>query len=1734
MRQQLLRMFGQRVKWLLGVALFTLCTVAYSQNTFKIPATPVDSLERFLEDTSMWSSGDIVELIDEEYTISGGKTVNITKGLTLIGATSSGKRPLVKLQNGGLRLREDSLGITIKGINFDGYFDDEGSAKYANALLRIDQAKDSIYYDIVIEDVEAWNLQRAVQLNTNTKTSVVSSLKINNCYFHDFNGTQYVIDPQTNYVKNLVVTNSTFAKIPGGFITSLGFQNVDDNRPGRVEQMVLIDHNTFDSVFMASGRSLIQMNDPKDGSITLMFSNNIVSGPINTVDSRPFRLGNLAGTFTFKNNHFHDFATDRTGAPDTEGLSFNLGELGTQTYITVENTATAGEDPMFKDEANGSYLLPSNSPLQTAGALGEPLGDPRWGGTSRQVGAGLEAFVEDINLWNPGDTIFVTRDETITGTIDVFQELVVVGDPSLGRKPVLRLFDNGFRPKVDSINITIMGIAFNGLKENEVDKAPYILRFDDAASKNFKHILIQDVEAYNTQGGVQLYKNKNTLYESVTLDRVYFHDMETQWALDPTLNAVKKLRITNSTFSNVFGVLKNPYFNKDGTGALGAVAQNFVVDHNTFYNIGGNGGALIQINDPNDGSVSLEFTNNIVSTVLNDTLARPFLINADAGSFTFKNSVIHDFESTRDAGIWNFSAAEAQANVTATDITSDAPGFKNAANGSFLLASDSPLQTAGLNGEPIGDPRWGGSIKKPMGGFAEFVLDTTRWNAGDTILVTKDEIITVTIDLFQEVTIMGDPSLPRKPVLRFYDNGFGVKADSINITLMGFDMNGLKEDNESAAPYILRFDRGDAWKNWKNILIEDVEAYNFKGGVQLYKNKNTMYESVTLNNVYFHDMVEDFVLDPKLNAVKELNITNSTFHTVKGFVKNAYNNNDGTNVFGSVAQDFNIHHNTFYNVVSDVFIQQNDGHDGSVSLDFTDNIVSTLLESTNSRPFRIAEDAGTFTFNNNVFHSFESDRDEGAFNLGALTAQANVTAEATVEDDPEFVNAANGNFMLKIDSKGLIADLSGTGFIGAPRWVPIIPGLSGDNIHPIPNTPDSLEHFMANISYWNPGDTILLVSPGTYIVNTTIDIYQEVVIMGDPTLSVPPTIRFFDNGFGVKEDSISITLKGFNMNGLKEDNQSAAPYILRFDRGSEWNNWNNILIEDMEAYNFKGGVQLYKNKNTMYENVTINRVFFHDMVEDFVLDPKLNVVKELKITNSTFHTVKGFVKNAYNNNDGANDAVFGTVAQHFVIDHNTFYNVVSDVFIQQNDGHDNSVTLDFTNNIVSTLLENTNSRPFRIAEDAGTFNFTNSVFHDFKSSRDNGIFNLDSTSRQANVNVADTSSIDPMFAKIDVAPYNFTLPLNSTLLAFSTEGSPIGDPRWFPEVGVDITELDGVVSERDTIMMEAIATFGEGADLTVTWSVLSAQNGTTGDATIDATTGKFIAVAAGDVAVVAQSNFAASYKDTLWVSIEPYIYVETINLKATNSNGTEISTITSKGGSLSVNATIQPFDAPDKSITWTLSDDNLATLQTTSATAVVLTATASGVVTVTATANDGSGISGSIDITLENQRPVTSITVSSADNVTEIRKGETLQMSASVEPDDADVDSVGWSVNTATVASIDEDGLLTALAAGTVEVKASATDNSFKFGTLSVTVLQILGSNGPELVTVYPNPSTDFIQVTGISNAKVEIVNLSGQVLMSKMVQNSATFEISNLRKGLYIMRIKTDNDVQTMKFTKN
>lgn len=120
------------------------------------------------------------------------------------------------------------------------------------------------------------------------------------------------------------------------------------------------------------------------------------------------------------------------------------------------------------------------------------------------------------------------------------------------------------------------------------------------------------------------------------------------------------------------------------------------------------------------------------------------------------------------------------------------------------------------------------------------------------------------------------------------------------------------------------------------------------------------------------------------------------------------------------------------------------------------------------------------------------------------------------------------------------------------------------------------------------------------------------------------------------------------------------------------------------------------------------------------------------------------------------------------------------------------------------------------------------------------------------------------------------------------------------------------------------------------------------------------------VAGQSTNSWSALVGDTLWVGAWYPNYIETVTVTADG----DATGIDEKGGTLQLSAAVAPDDVFNDSVTWSSSDDGIATVDDYG----LVTAMDDGDVTITATATDGSEVAGTIDLNMSNQNVAVSNT----------------------------------------------------------------------------------------------------------------------------------------------------------------
>ena len=208
--------------------------------------------------------------------------------------------------------------------------------------------------------------------------------------------------------------------------------------------------------------------------------------------------------------------------------------------------------------------------------------------------------------------------------------------------------------------------------------------------------------------------------------------------------------------------------------------------------------------------------------------------------------------------------------------------------------------------------------------------------------------------------------------------------------------------------------------------------------------------------------------------------------------------------------------------------------------------------------------------------------------------------------------------------------------------------------------------------------------------------------------------------------------------------------------------------------------------------------------------------------------------------------------------------------------------------------------------------------------------------------------------------------------------------------------------------------------------------------------GRVNAVAAG-TAVITVTTADGGKTATCTVNVsenEPApVRVESVNLNPSSKT-------LKVGESVTLTPTFTPSNPDNTNVTWSASSDAVTVVNG------VVTAKKVGSATVTVTTADG-GKTATCNITVEASTPatvrVTGVDISSSAET--IKVGATKQLTATVQPATASNRNVTWQSNNTAVATVDDNGLVTAKAAGSAVITVKTVDGNFT-KTCTVTVEQ--------------------------------------------------------------------------------
>lgn len=212
------------------------------------------------------------------------------------------------------------------------------------------------------------------------------------------------------------------------------------------------------------------------------------------------------------------------------------------------------------------------------------------------------------------------------------------------------------------------------------------------------------------------------------------------------------------------------------------------------------------------------------------------------------------------------------------------------------------------------------------------------------------------------------------------------------------------------------------------------------------------------------------------------------------------------------------------------------------------------------------------------------------------------------------------------------------------------------------------------------------------------------------------------------------------------------------------------------------------------------------------------------------------------------------------------------------------------------------------------------------------------------------------------------------------------------------------------------------------------------------------------------------------------------------------------GGTKKLNATIAPADASDKSMTWTSSNNAVATVTS----AGVVTAVAKGTATITVTTINGK--TATCTVTVNPKYPDAISMISSL----KLYEGDSQKIDVKFTPDNIEVKTLTWTSANTAVATVAADGTVTAVKTGTTTLTATSANG--KTATCAISVLPKyptgvalsnyslyvpMGTSVVLTATITPTDVKDKSLKWTSSDAKVASVDANGKV--TALAQGSTT-----------------------------
>ena len=248
------------------------------------------------------------------------------------------------------------------------------------------------------------------------------------------------------------------------------------------------------------------------------------------------------------------------------------------------------------------------------------------------------------------------------------------------------------------------------------------------------------------------------------------------------------------------------------------------------------------------------------------------------------------------------------------------------------------------------------------------------------------------------------------------------------------------------------------------------------------------------------------------------------------------------------------------------------------------------------------------------------------------------------------------------------------------------------------------------------------------------------------------------------------------------------------------------------------------------------------------------------------------------------------------------------------------------------------------------------------------------------------------------------------------------------------------------------------------------------------------------------------------------------------------------GGNETLTATVLPEDATNQNVTWKSDKPEIATVDANGK----VTGVKVGEATITVTTQDG-GKTATCRVTVSDREiKVTGVTLDMTSMELVVGEGKTL--TATITPADATNQNVAWTSSDATVATVDDNGKVTAVKVGTATVTVTTQDGgktatcrvTVKAATVAVTGVTlnkstlslIEGTSETLTATITPADATDKELTWTSSDATVATVDANGKVTAVKAGEATVTVTTRDGGKTATCRVTVSDREIKVTEIT--